>query len=494
MRPPARLLSPLLLFCLTSATAGENATDHFLLGRKLLEEKSYAAAFDEFQKANELKPDLPEVQYGMGACLSALGKYPEAKEKLQGAFSLLQDRPRTVGSNWGPIDIGYYALLADIQANLGESEAAVETINKYMVPDARGSDQAQAIETLNTVKKGLSGKLLFNAQKCLGSGDLDCVRRALAQAEKLQPVTSETLMSIARGSLTQAERASAMTDEDKAKRSELYRMAVEFARRISAMESGSKEAKRVLSRALSGTKDSKDYQEAVTILTSLVEAPVGQEPPDRSILLDLTTVYMNGEEWDLAAKAASKFVELAPEATRAEGFCKRSYAFYRLGQYQNSLDDASKCTNADGTPRQLRHLDLCRREIEKGKAAEAIAAAQKESLGTECTQLNREVQWATATQNPELDVLVPIIARLESGKARCKGHLGNADTSELCRAGIYTASNPANLSTAKPAELKGLETTTAKFLKLCEAFLNEHQKSDVRDALNRISGKPSTSK
>src|SRR5206468_11950360 len=141
-------------------TAEENATDHFLQGRKLLEGGNYTVAIDEFQKANALKPDLPEVHYGIGACLNALGKYAEAKEKLEGAFRLLQNRPRTVGSNWGPIDIGYYALLADIQANLNESEGAVETINRYVIPDSRGTNQAKAIETLSTVKRSLATKIV----------------------------------------------------------------------------------------------------------------------------------------------------------------------------------------------------------------------------------------------------------------------------------------------------------------------------------------------
>lgn len=496
MRRPNRLLAlcSLLLLGLTAATAEESATDHFLQGRKLLEATNYAAALDAFQKANTLKPDLPEVQYGMGACLNALGRHTEAKGMLEAAFRLLQNRPRTVGSNWGPIDIGYYALLADIQANLNEFEAAVATIGKYVVPATRAGGPAQPIETLNTVKKSLSGKLVASGLKCLGSSDLDCARRAFVQAETLQPATSETLLTIARGALAQADRVSGTTDEDKAKEIELYRTAVGFSRRLAATESGTPEAKRVLARALSGTKDAKDHQESIGILTSLWEASAGQREPDSSILLDLTTGYLNGEDWDLAVKTASKFIQAAPEGSRAQGFCKRSFAYYRLGQFQNALDDGPKCTNSDGTPRQLRHLELARREIDRRKTVEAAAAsAQKQSLESECAQLNQEVQWARMVQNPELGVLVPIIARLESGRARCKGHLQNADTSELCRSGVFTASNPANLSTASPDELKELETLTTRFLKLCEPSLGERQRVEVRDALRRIGGKPATS-
>src|SRR5881409_614566 len=134
LRLPNLLLAlfSLLVVGATAATAEENATDHFLQARKLLGEGNYTSALDAFQKADSLKPDLPEIQFGLGACLNALGRYAEAKERLQAAFRLLENRPRTVGSNWGPIDIGYYALLADIQANLNEFESAVETIGKYV--------------------------------------------------------------------------------------------------------------------------------------------------------------------------------------------------------------------------------------------------------------------------------------------------------------------------------------------------------------------------
>jgi len=490
-------LAPFALLCLFSlfngATAEENATDHFLQGRKLLEQQNYTAALGEFQKADALKPDLPEVQYGLGACLNALGKFQEAKGKLEAAFRLLQNRPRVVGANWGPIDIGYYAMLADIQANLGESDAAVDTVAKYKLPDSKGSDQTKAGETLKTVKKGLSAKLIANGLKCLGSGDLECGRRAFAQAEKLESATPETLLAIAKGVLSLADRMSVTTDDERAKRSDLCRMAADVTRRLPASELEKPEAKRVLARALSGTKNSSDYQQSIKILTALWDSSQTQKPPDTSILLELTTGYLNGEEWELGARSATKFIEIAPAESRAQGYCKRSFAEYKLGHFQNALDDGAKCTNADGTPRQLKHLELSRQEIQKQKAAEANATAQKAAIENECMQLSKEIEWAKAVQDPDLDALVPIIARLESGKAKCKGHLENADLSEICRAGIHTASNPANLSLAKAEELKGLETLTSKYMKLCGAYLTEKQKADVQDALKRIASNLSTS-
>ena len=489
MRRLILLTSFLLLFCLAAVAAGDNATDHFLKGRSLLQEKNFTAALEEFQKANELKPDLPEVSWGMGACLNALGKFPEAKAKLESAFHILENRPRTVDSNWGPIDVGYYALLADIHVNLNEPEAAVETIGKFSVPD-KGLGRVQALETLKTVKKDLSTKLVANGARCLGSNDLDGARLSFAQAEKLQPMTTESLQTIARGALAQADRVAAITDEDKAKKTELYRMAIEYLRRLPATESGSPEVKRMLGRALSGTRDSKDYQEAVRVLTALSEAPAGQPAPDPTILLDLATAYLNGEDWDAAVKTASKFIQIAPESARGQGYCKRSFAYYKQGQFKSSIEDGSKCTNADGTPRQLKHIELCRRELDKQKEVAAVAAAQKAALQDECTQLNRELRWVKVNPNPEVTALVPIIAHLESARAKCKGLVEEMETSELCRTGIYMASNPANLASATAEELKDLETSTTKYLKLCDAHLNDRQKADVRDALKRISGNP----
>lgn len=75
----------LVIFCIP-ALAQEPATDDFAkavyFGKKFFDIKDYASAYEQFAKANELRPDQPEILYDMALVLAKAGRYSEAQGKV----------------------------------------------------------------------------------------------------------------------------------------------------------------------------------------------------------------------------------------------------------------------------------------------------------------------------------------------------------------------------------------------------------------------------
>jgi hypothetical protein len=230
-----------------------------------------------------------------------------------------------------------------------------------------------------------------------------------------------------------------------------------------------------------------DYQKAITILKSLWDRSAGQEKPDTSILLDLAAAYSNGEDWEGVIKTASEYIQRSPSSPGGPGYCWRSFGNYRLGQCQKTLEDGPKCTNPDGTPRQLKYVDYCRQELDKQKAAaERVAVASKEEIKTKCQQLKTNADWARTNPDAEMTDLVSVIGDFEAGKSRCREYLGALETVDLCQATIQTASNPLNLSLKTDAEMNDLYNATRKYANLCNKHLNDSQKAAVGKALKTL--------
>ncbi len=416
------LVSFSVLLCCLPALAGEDADAHLKQGQKLFQEKNFAGALEEFQQADKLMPDQPPLYSWMAACLNAQKRYPEAKEKAEKALSLLRSQPGMLLSNAGALDIGYYSLLAEIQAHLHDFDAAIGTLNEYPLPEGWRENRKQEMEKLDAAKASLQGKMLLVGFECLGSRDAACARKALEKANTLRPVTPEVLLSMAKESLAQADKAPAATDEDKNRKTELYRLASDLIGQLPEAERAKPEAQRVAARVLSGMKGPGDYQKAITILKSLWERSASQEKPDTSILLDLAAAYSNGEDWEGVIKTASEYIQRSPNSPGGPGYCWRSFGNYRLGQCQKTLEDGPKCTNPDGTPRQLKYVDYCRQELEKQKAAaERVAVASKEEIKTKCQQLKTNADWARTNPDAEMTDLVTVIGDFEAGKIEVQG-------------------------------------------------------------------------
>jgi len=51
-------------------------------GKKFADRKDYAAAYENYAKADALQPDVPAVLYNMGVLLARTGRFSEAQSKV----------------------------------------------------------------------------------------------------------------------------------------------------------------------------------------------------------------------------------------------------------------------------------------------------------------------------------------------------------------------------------------------------------------------------
>jgi tetratricopeptide (TPR) repeat protein len=488
----------LSLVLLAAAPVDPSAIDrHYNDGQKLFGEGDFAGALREFEAVDELVPNEPRVYSWIGACLNELGRHAEAKKRLQDAFDLL----RGIAPD-SPIDLGYYTLLAGIQANLGEYEAAVKTIQSYSFSDDGSEEATKRKQAFETAKQTLAAKLVAVGDECLRSGDLACSRTTFTQADVLLAATPSVREAFARDLLARADKAPVATDEDKAKQAELRELAV-AASRLWLEDAGPRttEAQRLLSKALLETKTREGYTEAIEILSALRSAsPDPAPPPDSSIDLDLAMAHGGLEEWDSMVEAASAYIQNEPDDKLGQGHCLRSFAQYQLGRCQETIDDGERCKNPDGTPRSLKHVDACKQRFARMEASKAAAreASEKAMIDRKCGALYTKVKWARGpVQGIALADLVPILEEFVDNEGVCRSYLdaaakrdtGNAYSSPLpalCADGAATTSSPANLAMMSKGDLEALRGQARQFLTLCRPSLDASQVRGVEEGLLKI--------
>src|SRR4051794_17307234 len=78
--PPAPAPQP------AAAAAAMPPSEEFVkavyFGKKFAERKDYAAAYENYAKADALQPDVPGVLYNMGVLLARTGRFSEAQSKV----------------------------------------------------------------------------------------------------------------------------------------------------------------------------------------------------------------------------------------------------------------------------------------------------------------------------------------------------------------------------------------------------------------------------
>ncbi len=484
-----------------TSPAEADADQYYREGQRLFGERNFQAALEQFQQADAMVPKEPQIYSWIGASLNELGKHAEAERRLEEAIEILREAQQVAAARQQPaqpIDLGYFLLLASIRVNLHKFEQAVEAVNSFSFNDDGSEEATKAKQAFDGAKQTVRAKLVAVGTECLRSSDLDCTRKALVQAEILL-ATPSAWESFARESLTRAEKAPATTDEDKAKRAQLFDMAVQ-ASRLWAEQGGSPEAQRLLARSLSSTKTRESCEEAARILTTLWESSPDPAQRDSAIQLELCVAYAGLEQWELARTAASTFIQLNPTDPRGQGYCQRSFAQFQLGHCPEAIDDGARCKNADGTPRPLKHVEVCQQRIAKQEAdkAEAEARAQEAALQRRCAHLYERLKWARGFYGElPLEEAVDILGDLKASEGECKPHLDAAERRDsgsafsspapaLCAAGAKTASSPLNLSMASKEELEALRAKTQQLMRLCKSSWDAGQTTSVEGGLRMV--------
>jgi tetratricopeptide (TPR) repeat protein len=465
--------------------------DYFKEGQKRFGEQDFAGALEQFRKADGLVPDDPTINSWIAATLNAMGRYAEAKQRLEAAFEVLEDLARqSVPAGQAPpaIAVGFYSLMSEIQVNLRDFEGAVRTIESYAIPQDPSDGAGESKRAFEEVKNGVYRRLVSAGMSCLDADELDCARNAFLQADRLDPAPPSVLEAVARDALGKAARAPGSTDEEKTLKAELYEAAIE-ASRLWVAQAGpdSIVAQRVLGKALLGARTQQGYEEARDILTVMLEGHADAAQSEGSIQLDLAAAYTGLQDWDRAVAAASTAIEANPDDPLGEGYCRRSYAQYRLGNCEEAVADGQRCKNSDGTPRSLRHVDTCNERL----ALQARVAADREaSLKRECEYLQQTVKWAIESGDISLGDLLKVIRDFEAGKEKCAPHLGasvRADSAAaLCVAGVEPAGSPLNLSARSREELEQLRAQIEDFSRLCKSALDAAQIERVNGGLVKV--------
>jgi len=496
------LALPLVLLA-GALPAESDANQHYVEGQRLFGEKNFEAALEEFKQADALIPKEPQVYSWIGACLNELGRYDEAEQRLEGAFEVLREVQRQAvlrQREAPPIDLNYFTLLALIRVNLREFDKAVETIGSFTFTDDGSEEATKTKQALEVSKQTLRARLVAVGSECLRLGELDCARGALTQADVLYRVTPSARESLARESASRADKAPAATDEEKAKRAQLFEQAVQAGRLWVEEASTSTEAQRLLARTLAGTKTNEGYDEAARILTSLWESTPGPSQRDSTIQLDLSVAQAGLEQWESSIASASTFIELNPDDARGQGYCVRSFAQFQLGRCPEAVEDGARCKNADGTARQLKHVEVCeqRRLKQEADKAAATARAQEAELERRCTHLYEQVRWARNVLGEiPLEDVVEILNDLRAREAACKSYLDAAEkrdsgkafsspVPELCAGGAKVAGHPFNLSMLSKPELEALRAKTQEFMRVCKSSLDASQVGSVEGGLRII--------
>src|SRR6185295_4194098 len=190
--PMRQLFSVLAILLLAAAPSVRADVDHYKEGQRLFAEKQIEAALAEFQQADTVAPNEPLVYSWLAACLNELGRHAEAKQRIEAAIGLLKEAQNQAIEQKQPpppIALGYYTLLARIQANLGEFEQAAATIASYSFQDDGGEEATKTKQALEAARQALKGKLVALGVEGLVSGDLECARSKFTRADAISPAT-----------------------------------------------------------------------------------------------------------------------------------------------------------------------------------------------------------------------------------------------------------------------------------------------------------------
>jgi len=459
------------------------ATKTYAEGQRLFAEKDYQGALEQFQKTQELTPNEPLLDSWIGACLNALGKYPEAEEHLKTAIAALQKRKR-------PPDIGYYSLLAQIQVNLKQFEPAIATLQSFTFKEDGTQKAIDARDALEKAKVGLRASLVTAGAECVRLKDRECARSAFAQAEVLSPQEPHSLEAFAREALRQAAKAPSASDDEKTARLVQYETAIEATNLWleSATAAQAPEIKRQLATALLGTKRDEDFQAAVQLLQALWDSSA--EPKDSSLQLDLSAAYLGLKHWEPAEKAARSFIAHSPEGKQGPGYCRLSLALRNQDKCTEALAAGDKCTSGDGKPVELAFLKNCETLLAADAArSEREAARRQENLNTECKNASGLAVWARDNANDiEIPEYVDAVKEIASKQGKCAATDAKLlDLSVLCGAGVGVMSNPANLSVlAAERKLDAYVPAYEQYLKICGRYLDAGQRANIEAALARV--------
>jgi hypothetical protein len=301
---------------------------------------------------------------------------------------------------------------------------------------------------------------------------------------------------VARELLSRADKAPSATDEEKAKRTAQYATTVQASRLwLEEAGSGSAEAQRILSKALSGTRTKAGYEEAIAILTALWNDPAYHEK-DPSIQLDLSVAQAGLEQWEASIASASAFIELEPEDPLGQGYCLKSFGEFKLGRCPQAVADGQQCKNADGSPRSLDHVEIC--EKRQADLAADRAAARAAELARRCKHLYDRIVWARGiTDDVPLGQFVTLLRDYGAAEDECAGHLDAAEKKAttqpfsspvpaMCAAAAKTASRPLNLSQMSKAEIEELRERTKEIRELCKSSLTASQIAGVESGLLKV--------
>ena len=469
-----------------SVTFAQVLVDHYKEGQKFFGEQKFAEALKAFQEADALVPDDPAINSWIGATYNALGKYPEAKQRLQTAFRLLEDQQKILASQGQPvppIDFTYYALLASIQTSLGEYEPAVQTLLSYKIPEGV-EDPQKAQKALDAAKKALYDKIVEAGVECMNAKNVDCAQSTFKQADLLDPAPPSAVETIATEALKKAARAPGTTDAEKTAKAELYKSALEVGRMWAEAEPRNLETQRFLARASMGIRSKEGYEEAARILTALWNGSEEKER-DAKVQIDLATAYAGLEDWNAVLTASSAAIETDP--TESDGYCKRSYAQYRLGRCNEAIEDGQRCKTPDGKPQA--HVQACSDRL--AREAAHVAEQQNASMKHDCDSVQRNVQWALESAGQvALEDLVSVIRDFKANKDKCASHfeapVGPNSGAELCEAGVQSASYPLNLSSRSKAELEKLRKQIEEFHAICKPNLDDTQVAGVQGGINKV--------
>ncbi len=470
-------------------------------GQQFFAEKKFTEALANFEQVGTAVPNDSRIDSWIAACLNELGRFPAAKDRLEMVIQRLQDdriRARDQGKDPEPIDVGYFTLLARVQANMKEFDRAIETLEAFTFQDD-GSEGANSTKAaLDTARKILKTQFAAAGAECLRSGDIDGTRRALTQAERVHPATPTTREWLARDSLARAEQAPGASDEERAAKSKLYQAAVAASRLwLEEAAAAPAPAQRVLADALLGTKTREGYGETLTLLGPLATDLEAISPTlEASRALDIASAHTGLEQWDLALDAAAKSIKLDPADPLGRAYCLRSYAHYQLGRCPEAVTEGRSCKNPDGSPRQLRHVEICEQREAKLDADQAAAAEDKRKR--KCNTVYARVQWAKSFLNTvALDDLLEIAKQFRASEQSCRAEFDAAERAasggafsspmpEFCPTGAKAASSPLNLASKPREELEALRKTTEEFLELCGPSLDSTQIAGVKGAIGRV--------
>jgi tetratricopeptide (TPR) repeat protein len=483
--------------------ARSDANESFAEGQRLFNEKKFEAALEQFKEADALVPNEPRVYSWIAACLNELGQYAEAEKRLVRALEIIRESQKQDASKLvtvPPIDVGYFQLLSLIQTNLHEFEKARNTLETYTFPDDGSEDAKKTKQALEASKQTVRARMVAIGTDCVRAGDLECGRKALTQAEAIQKANSSLRESLARDAVVRADREPGATDEEKANRAKQFESAVKVTRFWLEEAPNSPDAQRLLAKALAGGRTKEGCEEATRVLTALWSASTDPAKRDSTIQLDLAVAYSCLEHWEQASAAASSFIELNPTDPRGQGYCLRSFAQFQLGHCPETIEDGARCKNADGTARQLKHVEVCQQHLDKQDENKKLADEQREraALQQRCSHLYERVKWA---RSPIGDIalgdLVDVLDDLQKSEAQCRSFMeaaekeysGKSFTSPvpaMCASGAKIASYPYNLSSRTKDDLEGLRAQTLQLKKLCKSSWDATQAASVESGLKII--------